>query len=196
MEQQTIPQVKSRLAPQEMSFLARFWKEWGGMLIAFLIIVLLMKVIFQVAWVPSGSMETTIPTRSLQICWRLPYFFDDPMPERGDVVTFWSEECNEVMVKRCIGLPNDTISYRDGYTYINGELLVESYLPVQGITECNETFTVPEDCVFFMGDNRTGSFDSRFWANSYIHRSELQAKVLLSFSFGKDQSWQGVHIIK
>lgn len=188
MEQQT--------NPQKLSLLARLWKEWGGMFIAFAVIILLMKVVFQVAWVPTGSMETTIPTRSVQLCWRLPYFFGDPLPKRGDVITFWSEECNEVMVKRCIGLPGDTITYEAGYVYLNGELLDESYLPIQGITESSDSFTVPEDCVFFMGDNRTGSFDARYWANSYIHRSELQAKVLLSFSFGKEQSWQGVHLIR
>ncbi len=188
MEQQNNP-------VQKLSLAARLWKEWGGMLIAFAVIIVLMKVIFQIAWVPSGSMETTIPTRSVQICWRLPFFFGDPIPERGDVITFWSEEGNEVMVKRLIGLPGDTISYEGGYTYLNGELLDESYLPIQGITESMDTFTVPEDCVFFMGDNRTGSFDSRFWQRSYIHRSELQAKVLLTISFGKDQSWQGVRII-
>lgn len=196
MEQPIIPAVDPQVEAEQASFLARFWKEWGGMFIAFAIIILLMKVIFQVAWVPSGSMETTIPTRSVQICWRLPFFFGDPIPERGEVVTFWSEECNEVMVKRLIGLPGDTISFEGGYTYVNGEALDESYLPIQGITESADTFTVPEDCVFFMGDNRTGSFDSRFWDNSYIHRSELQAKVLVCFSFGREQSWQGIHIIK
>ena len=116
-------------------------------------------------------------------------------PKRGDVITFWSDECGEVLVKRVIGLPGETVSFGNGCVSINGELLEENYLPVKGITQCDESFAVPEGCVFFMGDNRTGSFDARYWQNHYIPVEELQAKALLTISIGRNHSWTGIRLI-
>ena len=181
---------------QKPPLLKRFWKEWGDIVILLAAVFVLFKFILQLAWVPTGSMETNIPAKSLQICWQLPYKLGNPLPKHGDVITFWSDECNEVLVKRAIGLPGDTVSFSGGYVYLNGELLDESYLPVQGITESpEESFIVPEGCVFFLGDNRTGSFDARFWENHYIPVSQLQAKALLTISVGKNHSWTGVRLI-
>ena len=176
--------------------LKRFWKEWGDVVILLAVVFVVFKFILQIAWVPTGSMETTIPARSAQLGWQLPYRLGDPLPKRGDVITFWSEECGEILVKRAIGLPGETVSFSGGYVYLDGELLDESYLPVQGITESpEESFTVPEGCVFFMGDNRTGSFDARFWQNHFIPLEELQAKVFLTVSVGRNHSWTGVRLI-
>ena len=172
-----------------------FIKEWGGVIALLAAIFILGRVVFQIAVVPSGSMEPTIPTKTLQICWRLPYVLSDPTPQRGDVLTFWSEEHNEIMVKRVIGLPGETVSFLDGYTYINGVKLDEPYLPSQGITVSDSAFEVPEGCIFFMGDNRTGSWDARFWGNPYISYHDVQARVLLTISIGSGHSWTGIRIM-
>lgn len=158
-------------------------------------IVVLFKVIFQLSWVPSGSMETTIPEHTLLISWQLPYMVSDPTPERGDIVTFWSDELNKLLVKRVVGLPGDDIAFRDGYTYVNGEMLDEAYLPRQGITQSNASFQVPEGCVFFMGDNRTGSNDARFWNEPYISVDHIRARVMVGISVLPDNSWRGVRVI-
>ena len=84
--------------------------------------------------------------------------------------------------------------YRD-HTYINGEMLDESYLPRQGITQCSASFLVPEGCVFFMGDNRTGSHDARFWKQPYISVGNIRAKVMVGISVLPDNSWRGVRVI-
>ena len=182
-------------AIKEKWTLRRLWKEWGDVVIILAAVFLVFRFVLQVAWVPSGSMETTIPTKCALIGYRLPFTVSDPIPERGDIVTFWSDELGKVLVKRTIGLPGDEVSFADGYVYINGEKLEEEYLPARGITECDKTFVVPDGCVFFLGDNRTGSLDARFWADPFVEAAELQARPFIAISVGKDQSWQGVRFL-
>ncbi len=177
----------------------QFWNDFGYLVVTALVVVLVFRVFLQLAYVPTGSMETTIPTKSLLISWQLPYLTSDPVPEHGDVVTFWNDELNEILVKRVIGLPGDTVSFDKGYVYINGEKIEEAYLneAMQGQTSSGNanSFTVPEGALFMMGDNRTGSLDSRYLDNPYIPVEKVRAKVLVGISVGKQQSWQGVHVI-
>lgn len=184
-----LPQKKEKMT------LKRFWKEWREVILILAAVFVVFKFILQIAWVPSGSMETTLPTKSVLVGLQLPYIVADPVPQRGDIVTFWSDELGKLLVKRVVGLPGDEITFQDGYTYINGEMLDESYLPRQGITQCSDSFLVPEGCVFFMGDNRTGSNDARFWKQPYISVDNIRAKVMVGISALPDNSWRGVRVI-
>ena len=191
-QNETAPEAKKK----EKWTLKRFWKEWGEVVLILAAVYVVFKFIIQIAWVPSGSMETTLPTKSAMLGWHLSFVVSDPVPERGDIVTFWNEELNKVLVKRVIGLPGDEISFSGGYVYVNGEQLEEPYLMAQGVTECDETFTVPEGCFFPLGDNRTGSFDARFWETPYIPVSAIQAKPFVVISIGDSQSWQGIRLVR
>ena len=191
-QNETAPEAKKK----EKWTLKRFWKEWGEVVLILAAVYVVFKFIIQIAWVPSGSMETTLPTKSAMLGWQLPFVVADPVPERGDIVTFWNEELNKVLVKRVIGLPGDEISFSGGYVYVNGEQLEEPYLMAQGVTECDETFTVPEGCFFPLGDNRTGSFDARFWETPYIPVSAIQANPFVVISIGDSQSWQGIRLVR
>lgn len=182
---------------QKESTARRLWREYGFVPVTVAVMLVLFKVILQIAWVPSGSMEETLPTRSILLSWQMPYVFADPMPQRGDVVTFQSEELGKLLVKRVIGLPGDTVTFENGYVYINGEKLEESYLPRQGITASGnqEKYVVPEGCLFFLGDNRTGSLDARSWENPYIPVEKVRSRVLVCISFLKDNSWRGIRAV-
>ena len=62
-------------------------------------------------------------------------------------------------------LPGQTVTFRDGSVLVDGETLEEPYLPAGTETwpgTSGDTFTVPEGCVFLLGDNRNNSMDSRY----------------------------------
>lgn len=176
-----------------------FWHDYGYLLITVAVVVILFKVVFQLAFVPTGSMETTIPTNSFLIAWRLPYVLSDPDMERGDVAVFWDEEMGKILVKRVVGLGGEDISFAGGYTCINGEKIQEDYLPQQGITQSDTAFKVPEGSLFMMGDNRTGSYDSRFLAQPYIPLHAVQGRALVciplkQISLFKSANFDGINI--
>ena len=182
---------------KKKSGFAAFWSDFGYLIVTAVVVVLVFRVLLQLSWVPSGSMETTIPKKTLLISWQLPYVMGDPVPERGNIVTFWSDELDKLLVKRVIGLPGDTESFSGGYVYIIGQRLEEEYLDQQGgtISPNQTSFTVPEGCLFFLGDNRSGSNDARYWEESYIPVGNVKARVLLAISLTGGSSWQGVRAI-
>lgn len=79
-EQEKRPIGGKRLAPEDRG---SFWSNWGYLIVTAAVIVVLFKVIFQLSWVPSGSMETTIPEHTLLISWQLPYMVSDPHRSGG-----------------------------------------------------------------------------------------------------------------
>lgn len=73
-------------------------------------------------------------------------------------------------IKRVIALPGEYVEIKDGAVYIDGVKLEEDYLPDGVVTDLLQgndeygyfnNFTVPENCVFALGDNRAGSKDCR-----------------------------------
>ena len=194
---ETVPAEAVEESAQK-SALRRLWDSTVYLLVPLVSVFLLLGVIFSLAWVPSGSMEPTLPTKSYFLGWRLPYFFGDPTPARGDIVMFRSEELDELLVKRVIGLGGDTIPFADGDVYVNGEVLEENYLPKQHITYPTgetEVFEVPEGCIFVMGDNRTGSYDSRAWLNPYIPVEQIRSQSLVDIAFLPECTWKGVRLL-
>ncbi len=84
-------------------------------------------------------------------------------PHRGDVIVFdYPRDTERQFVKRIIGEPGDTVAIANGSVSINGERLDEPYLTVRGNTDYRP-LTLGRDEYFVLGDNRTGSQDSRDW---------------------------------
>jgi len=93
-------------------------------------------------------------------------------------------EYNKYLLKRIIGVPGDEIEFHDGYVYINGAICDESaYLDKDIETNCDKSFTVPNNSYFVMGDNREHSTDSRFFESPYILEDDIMGRVFYHFSF-------------
>ena len=137
---------------------------------------LLFRFVLIPGYVPSESMTPTVNVGDWGFANRLAYIFREP--QRGDIIVFRNTS-GELLIKRIIGLPGDTVSFYDGNVYINDGLLNESYISLEQntIAERND-FYVPEDQYFVMGDNRTDSYDSRFWSEPYINRRNIMGKYI------------------
>jgi signal peptidase I len=126
-----------------------------AVLIAFLINFFLA----QATQVHGQSMEPTLHTDQRLVVEKISYRFHGP--RHGDIVVLKSpQQSTELLIKRVIGLPGETVEIRQGRVYINGQELDEPYLerPTGGNWG---PIIVPPLHVFVLGDNRGVSNDSR-----------------------------------
>ena len=95
-------------------------------------------------------------------------------PQRDDVVILNKPGDGEVLIKRVIGLPGDTVRVDNDTVYINGKALNEPF--IQYKTDYNfGPETVPPDDYFVMGDNRSHSLDSHLFG--FVPNGNIIARV-------------------
>lgn len=71
------------------------------------------------------------------------------------------DQSDELLIKRVVGLPGETVEIHDGHVYIDGMLLDEPYLTQETRPGRRPATTIPPLHVFVLGDNRSHSNDSR-----------------------------------
>jgi len=156
-------------------------------ILAFLIIMPIRLFLFQPFFVQGDSMYPTFKNGEYLIINELGYkettigvgekefFTVDYFKEleRFDIAVFrYPKDPEKYFIKRVVGLPGEKIEIKDGEVKIynsenpNGLILDEEYLNEKILT-ANSVHESPwqlgEDEYFMMGDNRTGSSDSRLW---------------------------------
>lgn len=183
-----------------------------------LVVLLLRSFVVEPFRIPSGSMIPTLMVGDFILVNKYAYGLQLPVihteilplgkPERGDVVVFRFPKRPEIdFIKRIVGLPGDTVTYRDKQIYVDGKPVPRTRLGVYagedaarmpysikfredlgGVkhailhiprrpSQPARQFKVPPGHYFVMGDNRDNSDDSRSWG--YVPKENLVGKAFL-----------------
>ena len=146
-------------------------------------IAILIKIyIFSPIKVNGTSMVPTLNNGDIMILNEIGYYLNGL--DRFDIVVINSDD--EKIIKRVIGLPGETIEYRDNKLYVNGEFVAENFKHKDTsdfkLSDINVT-TIPNNYYFVVGDNRTNSKDSR--SIGLISKKKIMGKanfILYPFS--------------
>lgn len=143
---------------------------------------LIRKHLFFLTRVSSYSMFPTILPKDVLFTLRI---HDFQTIKRGDILVFYSEELQDTLVKRVIGMPEDVVEINaDGAVTVNQTKLDEAY--VNYPSRADGQFMVPPNNYLFLGDNRADSHDSRSFVDPFIHEGKIRGKALFSvFPFRK-----------
>jgi len=226
---------------EEPGLVRRVWDQVGPIAVAILIALGIRAMVIESYYVPSGSMLPTMFIGDHVFVSKFSYGSHVPFtgatlpalrdPERGEIAVFALgrrndggicplDECPgshaEGFVKRIVGLPGDTVAYRQGKLWLNGEPVEQSatgetftdergveYRVLeedldgcvhhildqprnQGLTQA--PLVVPPDRYFLLGDNRDNSNDSRGWGT--VHRDARKGPVLFNYwAWNNQESW-------
>ncbi len=119
------------------------------------------------------SMEPTYHNGSFNFCCRVPYFFHPP--RIGDVVMIRLSGTHVMYLKRIIAKAGDTVSFQNGYLYVNGKLKREDYVT----TPCDWNLPprkVQAGHVYVVGDNRNMPIENHIFGQAPI--SKIVGKIL------------------
>ena len=168
----------------------RFLKDLGKsafiyFLCPIIIVSLVTRLLFLIVFIPTPSMEPTVPRGSLCIVNRLAYS-GGKTPQYNDIVVFRHPEFDCYLVKRVIATAGQTISFKNGNVFLNANLLNEPFITDQETAPGKKSsYDVPEECIFVMGDNRNNSIDSRFWNDPYVKYSDCIGKIVKLYSIAR-----------
>ena len=149
-------------------------------------LILVFTFVVRIIVVSGSSMENTLQNGDSMLVWCLGY-----EPKQGDVVVLTQRSYqNDSLVKRVIATEGQRvdINYETGTVYVDGTALEEDYIKetmrVPSYGEGLNHVTVPEGCIFVMGDNRNDSADSRYPSIGIIdNRSVIGRAVVVVFPF-------------
>lgn len=130
-------------------------KEIIPYIIIIVIVLLVKKFIFTPVIVNGPSMKDTLHDKDIMILDKLGMRLTGI--DRFDIVVIQTDHAK--IIKRIIGLPGETIEYKDNKLYINCEEIDDPY--GSEVTYDFEKLEIPKDSYYVLGDNRTDSVDSR-----------------------------------
>lgn len=139
----------------------RIVKELIPYAVIVLVVVLIRTFIATPVIVSGSSMDPTLKNGEVLILNKLARKYT-----RDDIVVIDArvDGKKERIVKRVIGLPGETIEYKNGFLYINGKRTHDDFSDITRnftLKERTGKSKIPDGYYFVMGDNRTNSLDSR-----------------------------------
>lgn len=125
-------------------------------LLIIVVIILIRTFIITPVRVDGTSMNKTLADGDILLLYKLAKI------DRFDIVVLDEEYDDEIIIKRIIGLPGETVEIKDGDVYINDILMPDDEY-AYGDTSDYDKITLGNDEYFILGDNRLISKDSRYF---------------------------------
>lgn len=152
----------------------KFWKIIRDLIpyvfIVFLVIIVRTYIATPVR-VDGNSMRKTLEDGDILLLYKMAKF------ERNDIIVLDEKEDEEIIIKRIIALPGETIKIQNGKIYINDKEYNDEF--AYGDTSDYEQVTLGENEYFILGDNRLISKDSRYFGT--ITEDEIIGKIVFRF---------------
>lgn len=164
---------------------SNLWKniyEWlDSIIFALIAIFILFTFFFRIVGVSGPSMKPTLQNKD----WLAVSGITTDV-KRGDIVVVTQpNKLNEPLIKRVIAVGGDIvdINFADGTVSINGISIDEPYIaePTNRSFDIAFPVTVPDGCIFVMGDNRNDSLDSRSSIVGFIDKRFVLGKAEFRF---------------
>lgn len=154
----------------------KFIKELIPYVVITMIVILIRMFIISPVRVDGTSMYPTLSNNEFLLLSKYDQSYD-----RFDIVVLKYNK--ERLVKRIIGLPGETVEYKNNKLYINGKEMEEPFIAIE-----TDDFNlkqlgydkIPENYYFVVGDNRGASLDSRMIG--LINKKDLQGTIKISIS--------------
>lgn len=151
-------------------------KELVPYIVITMIVILIRMFIISPVRVDGTSMYPTLSNNEFLLLSKYDQSYD-----RFDIVVL--KYRNERLVKRIIGLPGETVEYKNNTLYINGKEIEEPFINTNtddfNLNELGYD-KIPENYYFVVGDNRGSSLDSRMIG--LINKKDLQGTIKLSIT--------------
>lgn len=183
-EKQENPQEPARAEREEIAHasdggndLLRFVRDLLQVVLPAIILAMIVHLFLAQATVVYGqSMEPSLRPHQRLIVDKLTYRFR--APARNDIIVLDLPGVDDMLVKRIVGLPGETIEIRDGVVLVDGRELAEPFPHDIGHTYMAPT-TLGALEYFVMGDNRDNSNDSRSFGP--VKRETIVGRVWLRY---------------
>jgi len=191
-----------------MKLLNKIWKNNRSLIVFICLMSVFRSAIADWYEVPTGSMQPTIVEGDRIFTNKMAYDLKVPFtkiplikisqPDRGDIIVFDSQVANKRLIKRVVGIPGDTVEFKNNFLTINGQHLAYNKLTdslfssdinedLLGIkhririskqpsdVQSFDAITIPDGYYLALGDNRDNSADSR--AIGLVPHNELLGKA-------------------
>lgn len=145
-----------------------------ALLICVITIILINNYVIATAIVVGDSMNPTFSSGNIILINKITNHYN-----RFDVVIIELPE--EIIIKRIIGTPGDTVHIRNGQVFINEEALddvITEYIDFSGLATIR--VRLGEGEYFVLGDNRSNSKDSRYPEVGIVKEEQIIARAMLS----------------